>query len=104
MHVHKESKSLILALRDPGRVTSVVPKARAVPDANGMTWTQVFFGLDEARVLRNMGLPAPPPDPVLLRLPHPPPEKAVRAPGHHRRVLHIEPSRHLPQRYGMCGR
>jgi len=61
MHVHKESKSLILALRDPGRVTSVVPKARAVPDANGMTWTQVFFGLDEARVLRNMGIAAPSP-------------------------------------------
>lgn len=61
MLVHKESNSLILKLRDPTRVTTHIPKARVVNDpAYGML-TQVRFGLDEARVLRNLGIDAPSP-------------------------------------------
>lgn len=60
MQVHQESKSLILKLRDPERVTAVIPKARVVP-VDGVAFTQVKFGLDEARVLRNLGIKAPSP-------------------------------------------
>ncbi len=60
MLIHKESKSLILKLRDPARVTAHIPKARVVKHAD-MDLTQVFFGLDEARVLRNLGIAAPSP-------------------------------------------
>lgn len=60
MLVHKESKSLILKLRDPSRVTAHIPKTRVVKH-EGMDLTQVFFGLDEARVLRNLGIAAPSP-------------------------------------------
>jgi len=55
MEVHPASKSLILKLRDPSRVTSLIPRARVVP-IDGINYTQVKFGLDEARVLRNMGV------------------------------------------------
>lgn len=60
MEVHEPSKSLILKLRDPSRVTAVIPKARVVP-VGGVAFTQVKFGLDEARVLRNLGIKAPSP-------------------------------------------
>ena len=60
MEVHPASKSLILKLRDPSRVTSLIPRARVVP-IDGINYTQVKFGLDEARVLRNMGIKAPSP-------------------------------------------
>ncbi|WP_288074720.1 DEAD/DEAH box helicase [Pseudomonas sp.] len=60
MQVHMESKSLVLKLRDPARVTEYIPKARVVP-VDGVNFTQVRFGLDEARVLRNLGIKAPSP-------------------------------------------
>lgn len=60
MLVHKESNSLILKLRDPSRVTTHIPFARVVRH-EGMDLTQVKFGLDEARVLRNLGINAPSP-------------------------------------------
>jgi len=61
MLVHKESNSLILKLRDPSRVTTHLPYARVVPLAGVGDVTQVRFGLDEARVLRNLGINAPSP-------------------------------------------
>ena len=60
MQVHTDSKSLILKLRDPKRVMDFIPKARVVP-VDGVPYTQVKFGLDEARVLRNLGIKAPSP-------------------------------------------
>lgn len=60
MLVHKKSNSLILRLKDPTRVTDVIPKSRLVK-YKGHTLVQVRFGLDEARVLRNMGIKAPSP-------------------------------------------
>lgn len=60
MQVHAESKSLILKLRDPSRVTAVIPKARVV-ELDGTPYTQVKFDLDSARVLRNLGIKAPSP-------------------------------------------
>jgi SNF2 family DNA or RNA helicase len=60
MQVHPQSKSLILKLRDPARVTGLIPRARVVP-VDGVNYTQVKFGLDEAKVLRNLGIKAPSP-------------------------------------------
>lgn len=60
MQIHVDSKSLILKLRDPKRVMDFIPKARVVP-VDGVPFTQVKFGLDEARVLRNLGIKAPSP-------------------------------------------
>lgn len=72
MQVHKESRSLILKLRDPSRVTNVVPKARVV-SYGGDALTQVYFGLDEARVLRNLGIGAPSPIRYFYSFPIKPP-------------------------------
>ena len=60
MQVHAASKSLVLKLRDPERVTQYIPKARVVP-VDGVNYTQVKFDLDSARVLRNLGIKAPSP-------------------------------------------
>lgn len=60
MLVHKESNSLLLRLQDPSRVTQVLPFSRVVGTPHG-NLTQVRFGLDEARVLRNIGIAAPSP-------------------------------------------
>ena len=60
MQVHTESKSLILKLRNPERVTQYIPKSRVVP-VDGVEYTQVKFDLDSARILRNLGIKAPSP-------------------------------------------
>lgn len=60
MLIHRPSNTLILKLKDPSRVTSVIPKSRVV-EYQGVPMTQVHFGLDEVRVLRNMGIAAPSP-------------------------------------------
>ena len=60
MIVHKPSKSLILRLKNPDRVTSVIPKSRVV-EHEGKQYTQVKFGLDEVKVLNNLGIKAPSP-------------------------------------------
>ena len=75
MLVHKESKSLVLKLRDPSRVTAHVPKARVVSHPEYGALTQVRFGLDEARVLRNIGIAAPSPIRYFYSFPIKPPFK-----------------------------
>lgn len=60
MLYHTKSKSLILKLKDPSRVTAHIPKSRVV-EHKGVKLTQVHLGLDEARVLRNLGIQAPSP-------------------------------------------
>jgi len=60
MQVHLESKSLVLKLRDPGRVTQYIPKSRTVT-LDGVIYTQVKFDIEAARVLRNLGIKAPSP-------------------------------------------
>lgn len=60
MLVHRKSNSLILRLKDPTRVTDHIPKSRVV-EHKGHQLTQVHFGLDEVRVLRNLGIKAPSP-------------------------------------------
>lgn len=60
MLVHKESKKLILNLRDPARVTTVIPTATTFAHG-GHTLVAVPHGEDEVRVLRNLNLDAPAP-------------------------------------------
>lgn len=79
MLVHKESQSLVLKLRDPARVTQHIPKSRLVQDDQYGLLTQVRFGLDEARVLRNLGIAAPSP----IRYFYPYPIKAPYKPFDH---------------------
>jgi len=58
--IHKPSNTVVLRLRDPNRVTSVIPKARTV-EHNGQVFTQVHYGLDEVKVLNNLNIRVPSP-------------------------------------------
>lgn len=60
MQVLAETKSLLLKLKDPTKVTDVIPRSR-VREYKGVPITQVYHGLDEVRVLRNLGFNAPSP-------------------------------------------
>lgn len=60
MLVRKDKKALILKLRNPSRVTTVVPTAKLVQH-NGQTLVAVPHRPDEVKVLRNLGFEAPDP-------------------------------------------
>lgn len=60
MLLSKKHKKLVLNLRDPSRVTSVVPSARTM-EYKGHTLVAVPHKLDEVRVLRNLGFDPPTP-------------------------------------------
>lgn len=60
MLIHKPSNTLVLNLRDPNKVLSVIPKARTI-DYKGQKLTQVNYGLEEVKVLNNLGIEAPSP-------------------------------------------
>ena len=60
MLVHKKSNTLILKLQDPEKVRAVIPKSRTV-DYRGQRLVQVNYGLDEVKVLNNIGIKAPSP-------------------------------------------
>lgn len=59
MLVHSESNSLLLKVKVPQRVLDLIPKARLF-DYDGHN-VAVRHGLDEVKVLRNIGINAPPP-------------------------------------------
>ena len=52
-----DNKALLLTLRNPSRVTSVIPKSRELPNNQVL----VNWGLEEKQVLRNMKINAPSP-------------------------------------------
>jgi SNF2 family DNA or RNA helicase len=60
MLVIKEHKKLLLNLRDPDRVTTVIPTAQAI-EVNGKMLVSVPHRMEEVRVLRNLGMDAPAP-------------------------------------------
>lgn len=60
MIVSAENKALVYKLRDPQRVLNVIPRAKPFV-AQGQQFVAVRHGLDEVRVLRNLGLQAPSP-------------------------------------------
>ena len=59
MIIHKPSNSLLLNLREPQRVKNVIPKSKLV-DIDGHNFA-VKHGVEEVRVLRNLGIDAPSP-------------------------------------------
>lgn len=60
MLVAKKHKKLILNLRDPERITTIIPAAKKL-QWRGKNLVVVPHRLDEVRVLRNLGLDAPSP-------------------------------------------
>lgn len=60
MLVSRKHKKLVLNLKDPDRVTAVIPSARKL-EYRGHTLVAVNHGLEETKVLRNLGLDAPSP-------------------------------------------
>ena len=61
-----DNKALLLRLRNPERVLGTVPKAQVVAQHPGGADVLVWWGLDEARVLRNIGIKNVP-SPILGR-------------------------------------
>jgi SNF2 family DNA or RNA helicase len=60
MHIHKGKKAVVLKLRHPTRVTSVIPTAKVVrPNVVALPHRP-----DETRVLRNLGFTVPDPMPL----------------------------------------
>ena len=45
-----DNKALLLRVKEPGRITTVIPKSRELPNNQVV----VRWGLDEAQVLRNL--------------------------------------------------
>ena len=60
MLISTKKKALILRLRNPERITAVIPKAK-IFDHKGKQFVAVKHGVDEVKVLRNMGIQAPSP-------------------------------------------
>jgi SNF2 family DNA or RNA helicase len=63
MLIHKEKKAIVLRLRNPSRVTTIIPTAKLV-NHNGTTLVAVPHRPDETRVLRNLGFEVPDPMPM----------------------------------------
>lgn len=70
MLVHVESRSLLLRAQNIQKITAVIPKHRLI-DYEGHN-IAVRHGLDEFKILRNMGIKAPPPIYYYYDWPHPP--------------------------------
>lgn len=60
MLIHKKSNTVVLRLRNPDTVRAVIPKSRDLV-LNGERLIQVHYGLDEVKVLNNMGIHVPSP-------------------------------------------
>lgn len=60
MLISKKHKALVLRLRDPSLVTAVIPKSKVFTH-KGKEFVAVKHGIDEVKVLRNLGIQAPSP-------------------------------------------
>lgn len=60
MLISKKHKAIVLRLRDPALVTSVIPKAKVFTH-KGKQFVAVKHGVDEVKVLQNLGIKAPSP-------------------------------------------
>lgn len=65
MLIHKKKKAVILKLRSPSRVTSVIPTAKLIRDYI----VALPHRPDETRVLRNLGFDVPDPMPIHYQFP-----------------------------------
>lgn len=71
MLIHKGTKKIVLKLKDPRRITNVIPTAKPF-EYDGATYVAVPHRLDEVRVLRNLGIKAPSPIKYLYDYPRHP--------------------------------
>lgn len=60
MLISKKHRKLVLNLREPGRITTIITSARTLK-YKGHTLVAVPHKLDEVRILRNLGIDAPAP-------------------------------------------
>ena len=60
MLISKKKRAIVLRLKNPERITAVIPKAKLFTH-NGKQFVAVKHGVDEVKVLRNMGINAPSP-------------------------------------------
>lgn len=63
MQIHKEKKAVLFRLKNPSRITTVIPTAIEV-DHKGQRLVAVPHRPDETRVLRNLGFDVPDPMPM----------------------------------------
>lgn len=68
MLIHKDKKAVILKLKNPSRVTTVIPTA-VVVQHKGQPIVAVPHRPDETRVLRNLGFDVPDPMPIHYAFP-----------------------------------
>lgn len=68
MLIYKDKKAVVLKLRNPSRVTTVIPTA-VVVDHKGQKLVAVPHRPDETRVLRNLGFEVPDPMPIHYQWP-----------------------------------
>ncbi len=60
MLIHERSKNVILNLRDPSRVTSLIPHAKPI-ELKGVPLLAIPHKVEETRLLRNLGFDVPAP-------------------------------------------
>ena len=56
-----DNKALKLHLRNPDRVTEVIPKSKVLGKVGDLYEVLVYWGMDECAVLRNLGIKNVPP-------------------------------------------
>lgn len=71
MLIHRPTNKLVLSLKNPERITSVIPTAKPF-EFRGKRLVAVPYRLDEVRVLRNLGIRAPSPIKYLYDYPRHP--------------------------------
>jgi len=61
-----QNKALLLRVRNPAPILSTIPKSQVIESANGVYQVLVNYGLEEAQVLKNLGVKKVP-SPILHR-------------------------------------
>lgn len=56
-----DNRAVLLKVRNPDRITTVIPKSRVIQTLNGHSDVLVNWGLEEAIVLKNLRIPIPSP-------------------------------------------
>ena len=56
-----DNKALLLKVRNPDRITTVIPKSKVIEDDGNVASVLVNWGLEESIVLKNLKINAPSP-------------------------------------------
>ena len=56
-----DNKALLLTVRDPDRITTVIPKSKVLEDNGSVAQVLVNWGLEESLILKNLRIDAPSP-------------------------------------------